>query len=162
MSSDVRGLSQQWMAYSAASFGTPCPQLAGRAPCGAGRAPCGVAGPLWGWQGPVGWQSTLWGWQGPLWGQQGPLWGWQSPCGVAGPRTYRRRWTSTLGSRGSGAGCGTGRLSTSSPALHPMFPQGDLWCPRKCTQHGETQVWKCTLPSDPLFGKIPFCCPSQD
>lgn len=149
MSSDVRGLSQQWMAYSAASFGTPCPRLAGRAPCGAGRAP------VWPAEHPVGVA-------GSLWGQQGPLWGWQSPCGVAEPRTYRRRWTSTLGSRGSGAGCGTGQLSMSSPALHPMFPQGDLWCPRKCTQDGETQVWKCTLPSDPLLGKIPFSCPSQD
>lgn len=53
MSSDVRGLSQQWMAYSAASFGTPCPRLAGRAPCGAGRALCGAGRAPVGWQGPV-------------------------------------------------------------------------------------------------------------
>lgn len=85
MSSDVRGLSQQWMAYSAASFGTPCPRLAGRAPCGAGRAPCGVAGPLWGWQGPVGWQSTLWGWQGPCGASRALCGAGRAPVGWQGP-----------------------------------------------------------------------------
>lgn len=67
-------------------------------------------------------------------------------------RTHRTRWTSTPASRASGAGCGTGPPSTWSPALHPVFPQGDLVCPRKVHSTVKLEFWNAHSPLIPSLG----------